>query len=276
MYASAHLCELGLARGPARPRLFAVAFALLAALAFAFSPAFAASSAAAEGLSGLQSDFTHQLGLGGAQDGAYVYDMTAHQVLFSERASTPRPPASVEKLYTTTTALGRMGAGARLSTIVYGSGTLEPDGKWDGNLYLRGGGDPTFGSSAFIAQHYGGLGASVFTLVGQLEHTDGIHRISGSVFGDESWFDSLRGEPSSDYGPTRFWKARSAALRSTAAKAAEKTARTRRRHTPHGSSCRRSEGPACRSAARPAQRPRRLARTSWPGSTRRRSRSCSA
>ena len=204
MYASAHLCELSLARGPARPRLFAVAFALLAALAFAFSPAFAASSAAAEGLSGLQSDFTHQLGLGGAQDGAYVYDMTAHQVLFSERASTPRPPASVEKLYTATTALDRMGAGARLSTIVYGSGTLEPDGKWDGNLYLRGGGDPTFGSSAFIAQHYGGLGASVSTLVGQLEHTDGIHRISGSVFGDESWFDSLRGEPSSDYGPDPF------------------------------------------------------------------------
>jgi serine-type D-Ala-D-Ala carboxypeptidase/endopeptidase (penicillin-binding protein 4) len=174
------------------------------ALALACMVAFTAAPAGAEGLGGLQSDFAHQLGLGGAQDGAYVYDMTTHQVLFSERASTPRPPASVEKLYTATTALDRMGAGARLDTTVYGAGSLEPDGTWEGNLYLRGGGDPTFGSSAFIARHYGGLGASVSTLVGQLVHTDGIHRISGSVLGDESWFDSLRGEPSSDYAPDPF------------------------------------------------------------------------
>jgi serine-type D-Ala-D-Ala carboxypeptidase/endopeptidase (penicillin-binding protein 4) len=178
--------------------VFACASALLCAAAVA------PSRAPAEGLTGLQSDFAHELGLGGAQDGAYVYDMTAHQVLFSERASTPRPPASVEKLYTATAALDRMGAGARLSTAVYGNGSLEPDGTWKGNLYLHGGGDPTFGSSAFIARHYGGLGASVSTLVNQLEQTDGIHRVSGSVFGDESWFNSLRGEPSSDYAPDPF------------------------------------------------------------------------
>ena len=34
--------------------------------------------------------------------------------------------------------------------------------------------------------------------------TDGIHRITGSIYGDESYFDSLRGEPSSDYAPDPF------------------------------------------------------------------------
>jgi D-alanyl-D-alanine carboxypeptidase/D-alanyl-D-alanine-endopeptidase (penicillin-binding protein 4) len=75
---------------------------------------------------------------------------------------------------------------------------------WEGNLYLRGGGDPTFGSSAFIRSRYGGVGASVATLATQLVHTDGIHRITGSVLGDESFLDSLPGDPSSDYAPDPF------------------------------------------------------------------------
>ena len=152
----------------------------------------------------MQSDLANQLRLAGPADGAYVYDLTAKQPLFSERASKLRPPASVEKLYTATTALERMGPAAQLSTTVYGTGRLAPGGVWEGNIYLRGGGDPTFGSSSFIRSHYDGIGASVSTLVTQLVHTDGIHRITGSVYGDESWFDSLRGEPSSDYAPDPF------------------------------------------------------------------------
>jgi D-alanyl-D-alanine carboxypeptidase/D-alanyl-D-alanine-endopeptidase (penicillin-binding protein 4) len=152
----------------------------------------------------LQADLSHQLVLAGPADGAYVYDITAKQPLFTERAETLRPPASVEKLYTATTALERMGPSAHLSTTVYGTGKLAPGGVWEGDLYLRGGGDPTFGSSAFIRSHYGGVGASVATLATQLMHTDGIHRITGSVFGDESYLDSLRGEPSSDYKPDPF------------------------------------------------------------------------
>lgn len=158
-----------------------------------------AHPAQAGSLAGLRSDLAGQLALAGPADGAYVYDLTAKQALFSERASTPRPPASVEKLYTATTALERLGPAGRLQTVVYGMGHLAPGGVWEGSLYLRGGGDPTFGSSAFIRAHYGGLGASVSALAGQLAHTDGIRQITGKVLGDESWFDSRRGEPSSNY-----------------------------------------------------------------------------
>lgn len=163
-----------------------------------------AAQATGGSLAGLQADLGNQLALAGPADGAYVYDLTAKEALFSERASVMRPPASVEKLYTATTALARMGAGARLSTSVYGTGRLASGGVWEGSLYLRGGGDPTFGSSAFIRAHYGGQGASVAALAGQLVHNDGIRRVTGGVYGDESYLDSLRGEPSSGYAPDPF------------------------------------------------------------------------
>jgi D-alanyl-D-alanine carboxypeptidase/D-alanyl-D-alanine-endopeptidase (penicillin-binding protein 4) len=160
---------------------------------------FAPTANAQNGLAGLQSDLRRQLALAGPADGAYVYDVSAKKVLFSERATTLRAPASVEKLYTATAVLDRMGPSARLSTSVYGSGRLGPGGTWEGNLYLRGGGDPTFGSSSFIASHYGGTGASVSSLVTELVRKQGIHHITGSVYGDEGFFDSRRGEPSSGY-----------------------------------------------------------------------------
>ena len=49
-----------------------------------------------------------------------------------------------------------------------------------------------------------GQGASVSALVAQLVRVDGIHHITGSIEGDESYLDSLRGEPSSGYAPDPF------------------------------------------------------------------------
>jgi serine-type D-Ala-D-Ala carboxypeptidase/endopeptidase (penicillin-binding protein 4) len=192
-----------------RPRAQASALIAALALALAFAPALsltalasaaspAASGPSARASAALSASLSHQMAIAGRFSGAYVYDVTAGRALFSERAGQLHPPASVEKLYTSTTALIKMGPQARLTTTVYGTGRMGPGGVWEGNLYLRGGGDPTFGSGPFIGAHYGGQGASVSTLVAQLDH-DGIHRITGKVLGDESWLDSLRGEPSSGY-----------------------------------------------------------------------------
>jgi D-alanyl-D-alanine carboxypeptidase/D-alanyl-D-alanine-endopeptidase (penicillin-binding protein 4) len=180
-----------------------------AALSAVLAPVPAGASV---GLAGLQSDLSHQLALAGPADGAYVYDLTLHQAVFSERATTLRPPASVEKLYTASAALRELGASARLATTVYGVGRMGAGGTWEGDLYLRGGGDPTFGSSAFIHGHYGGVGASVSSLVAQLVRSDGIHRVTGRILGDESYFDSLRGEPSSGFGPDPFLEGTLSAL----------------------------------------------------------------
>jgi D-alanyl-D-alanine carboxypeptidase/D-alanyl-D-alanine-endopeptidase (penicillin-binding protein 4) len=147
----------------------------------------------------LSTQLSRELALAGPASGAYVYDLNASTPLFAERATTARPPASVEKLYTATTALELMRPGATLSTTVLGTGRLGADGRWEGNLYLHGGGDPTFGSALFTSLHYGGQGATVQSLAAQLAHTDGIRSVSGTVNGDESFFDSLRGEPASGY-----------------------------------------------------------------------------
>lgn len=182
---------------PAQPLVLIIGILVIAVLAT--TPAFAQGT-----LAGLQSVLAHQLSLAGPADGGYVYDITAKQTLFSERATVLRPPASVEKLYTATAALDLMGPEARLSTDVYGVGRLAAGGVWEGSIYLRGGGDPTFGSTSFIKSWYGGIGTSVSALVSDLVRHDGIHAITGAVYGDESFFDSLRGEPSSDYAPDPF------------------------------------------------------------------------
>jgi len=155
---------------------------------------------------------THELALAGPLSGGFVENLSTKQTLFSERAEDMRAPASVEKLYTATTALERLGPDARLETTVLGVGHLAPSGVWEGSLYLHGGGDPTFGTSAFIASHYDGLGTSVSTLVSQLVHIDGIHSVSGAIEGDESYFDSQRGEPSSGYAPDPYLEGTLSAL----------------------------------------------------------------
>jgi len=180
-----------------------------ALLAAVFAPS---AVAGATTLAVLQGSISHQLALAGRADGAYVYDITAHKVLFSERATIARPPASVEKLYTATTALDQLGPDYRLSTTVLGVGHMAPGGVWEGSIYLHGGGDPTFGSGAFIRAHYGGTGASLGTLANQLVTVDGIRRITGAVAGDESYFDPLRGEPSSDYREDPFLEGTLSAL----------------------------------------------------------------
>jgi len=177
---------------------------VLFACAGLFACLYAPVARAAGETAALQANLAHQLRLAGPASGAYVYDLTAKRALFSERAGIPRPPASVEKLYTATTALSRMGAAARLSTTVLGAGALAPGGVWEGSLFLRGGGDPTFGSAAFIRANYNGIGASVSALVTQLVRVDGIRHVTGSIEGDESFLDPRRGEPSSGYAPDPF------------------------------------------------------------------------
>ncbi len=165
---------------------------LVAALALAGAIAPAATPAAP-----LDALVAGQLARAGGLSGAFVLDTTTGRTLAAVRADAPRIPASVNKLYTTSTALLRFGADNRLETRVYGTGTLGDDGTWSGSLYLRGGGDPTFGSTTFGQRAYG-TGASITTLALGLRAI-GIRRVTGAIYGDESWFDRLRG------GPTSSW-----------------------------------------------------------------------
>ncbi len=128
----------------------------------------------------------------GSSSGADVVDLSTGTTLYSAAAGVGRYPASVEKVYTTATALLKLGANATLLTRILGTGTVGPGGVFTGTLYLRGGGDPSFGSASFDASAYG-TGATMQRLVSNLIRESGITAVHGRVIGDETYFDSLRG-----------------------------------------------------------------------------------
>jgi D-alanyl-D-alanine carboxypeptidase/D-alanyl-D-alanine-endopeptidase (penicillin-binding protein 4) len=83
---------------------------------------------------------------------------------------------------------------------VLGAGHLGPGGVWEGNLYLRGGGDPTFGDGWFNRVWEDGYGPTAAELVAQLRR-GGIRAVAGRVIGDASLFDHRPGGPNSGYAP---------------------------------------------------------------------------
>jgi D-alanyl-D-alanine carboxypeptidase/D-alanyl-D-alanine-endopeptidase (penicillin-binding protein 4) len=128
----------------------------------------------------LQAKLAHEVRRASAFSGVYVRDLDSGRTLFESKADVARVPASVEKLYTTSAALLRFGPDATLKTTVAGDGFMDPDGVWRGNLYLRGGGDPT-------------LNREDLQLLASDLAAAGIVRVDGSVLGDETRFDLLRG-----------------------------------------------------------------------------------
>ena len=176
-------------------------FAKLIAAGFA-SALLLAGGAAAEAAPSLSARLAAQMRGAGPFSGAYVKNVTDGRVVFSWNATRPRILASNTKLFTTSAALARYGTEGTLGTEVLGRGRLDENGVWRGDLYLRGGGDPTFGSRTFTRRSYG-RGTTVEALAAALERA-GIDRVTGRVLGDESRFDSLRGGPDSGYG-TSIW-----------------------------------------------------------------------
>jgi D-alanyl-D-alanine carboxypeptidase/D-alanyl-D-alanine-endopeptidase (penicillin-binding protein 4) len=169
-------------------------FALFAALATAFLALAAGAQART-----IQATLAGAMRGAGAHAGAYVFDATSGRVLFSSRSSTPRILASNTKLFTSSAILARLGPDATFPTEIESDGSSDPEtGVFTGDIYLHGGGDPTFGTRAFIKRFFGS-GASIEDLANELEAT-GITQINGRVLGDESRFDSLRGIPDSRYG----------------------------------------------------------------------------
>jgi serine-type D-Ala-D-Ala carboxypeptidase/endopeptidase (penicillin-binding protein 4) len=143
-------------------------------------------------LTRLQAALRRSLRKAGPRSGALVYDLTARRTLFALRQGVGRPPASVEKLYTSLALLRMLGPDARLHTVVVGKGHMRAHGVWHGDLYLVGGGDPTFGDGAFNKIWESGYGPTASQLVNQLSGR-GIRRVTGRVIGDESLFDRRRG-----------------------------------------------------------------------------------
>src|SRR5947209_14971236 len=155
------------------------------------------AATSADASSGFLSVLRHDAALAGRSSGIYVLDSGTGRWLFSARAGTARVLASNTKLFTSAAVLGRYGPSSTIATAVLGTGSLGTDGTYQGDLFLRGGGDPTFGSRSFARSAYGGS-ASVESLADQLRSA-GVRRVAGRIVGDESLFDSLRGGPDAGF-----------------------------------------------------------------------------
>lgn len=157
------------------------------------------SAAAAESDTRLKSALNRAMNQASGASGAYVYDLGDRKQLYARRATTGRILASNTKLFTTGAALESFGSGSRLPTQVRVERFPGSQGVLRGDLYLRGNGDPSFGSRTFTERAYGGGGATIEGLAREVRDA-GVDRITGAVIGDESIFDSLRGGPDSGYG----------------------------------------------------------------------------
>jgi D-alanyl-D-alanine carboxypeptidase/D-alanyl-D-alanine-endopeptidase (penicillin-binding protein 4) len=152
--------------------------------------ALAPAAAHAGGPSATRAALASQMRHAGSGSGALAVDLDSGSTIYSRRPDTPRTPASVEKLYTTSTALTLYGTEGHLTTRLLGDVGVDPAGSLIGNLYIHGGGDPYFGA------------AQVSALADHLVFDLGLREVTGRVIGDESGFDSLRGPPSEGYRTT--------------------------------------------------------------------------
>ncbi len=167
-------------------------------MVFAVTLATAPAALAQNPLQTLDKNLASGVSAAGSSSGAYVVDLDTGQPLYSYQSMAGRLPASVEKLYTTTTALLRYGPSARLTTSLYGTGSLDASGVWHGTLYLKGGGDPTFGSAGFDRTLYG-TGATVQRLASNLLSAVHIKAVQGQIVADGSYFDARRGTPATGF-----------------------------------------------------------------------------
>ena len=114
-----------------------------------------------------------------------VQNLTTGEVIDSYREDKVVPPASVMKLLTTAACLETMGPGFRFPTILEYTGTID-GGVLHGDLYIRGGCDPSLGwkgRTAFLNQWVKAVKAA------------GISRIDGAVIADMTMLDGEAQNP---------------------------------------------------------------------------------
>jgi D-alanyl-D-alanine carboxypeptidase/D-alanyl-D-alanine-endopeptidase (penicillin-binding protein 4) len=107
-----------------------------------------------------------------------IYNPLTQDTLVSINHTESMIPASNTKLFTTATALEVMGGDHLLSTKILAEDTDLSDGTIEGNLYIKGFGNPIFSSE------------DLEELVNQLCQS-GLRKVTGNVVGDDTYFDDV-------------------------------------------------------------------------------------
>jgi serine-type D-Ala-D-Ala carboxypeptidase/endopeptidase (penicillin-binding protein 4) len=116
-----------------------------------------------------------------SRSAAVAVELTDGRTIFTRHQALALVPASNQKLAVAFAALSLLGPTYRIETAVYGEGELV-GGTWNGDLVLKGFGDPTLTR--------GDLRALAFQV-----RASGVRSVAGGIEGDESYFDSKRAGP---------------------------------------------------------------------------------
>lgn len=106
-------------------------------------------------------------------------------------------PASCQKVVTTSTALLLLGPDFQFKTLLQYDGTFDvASGTLTGNVYIRGGGDPTLGSEKFSSTV---MDSMLFRMLNRIKDL-GIKKINGQIVGDDEIFESIMAPGTWDWG----------------------------------------------------------------------------
>ncbi len=112
-------------------------------------------------------------------------DAVTGEVIFSYDADRNLASASVMKLYPTSVSLSLLGSDYRFATEIYMTGRFNKrKGVLDGDVVIRGGGDPSLGSEYF-KDHYGDVTAGWVSALSAA----GLRRVKGRVAASQSIYD---------------------------------------------------------------------------------------
>ncbi|MBR5298397.1 MAG: D-alanyl-D-alanine carboxypeptidase/D-alanyl-D-alanine-endopeptidase [Parabacteroides sp.] len=120
----------------------------------------------------------------GASFSLIIKDLQTGENVYAYDIDRQLSPASVLKIVATSTALDILGEDYRFPTSLQYDGSIK-DGILDGNLYIKGSGDPSLGSSHFAPNEKLFLNNWITAL-----QKKGITQINGSIISDESIFDT--------------------------------------------------------------------------------------
>ena len=131
----------------------------------------------ADNVTELQQRLDEILSQANCQVSAEVVSAGKYDLLYSYNPQNKQIPASVTKIVTAALALTQLGLDYKFKTVVYTDDSNFKDGVINGNIYLKGYGDPDLNSSDIIY------------LAKQI-HEKGIKEITGNIIYDESFFDN--------------------------------------------------------------------------------------
>ncbi len=117
--------------------------------------------------------------------GIVVRDLSSGEILYERNGRKSFIPASNTKLYTTAAALDRLGPDFAYTTSVWTDGGIA-NGRLQGNLIIRGSGDPTIGGRFFEDDW-----TAVFRAWADSLRLKGVTSIGGDLVGDDDLFDDL-------------------------------------------------------------------------------------